>query len=101
MSLALPIPAHPGASPASKAHARAHRRWQNGREHAEREQWPQAAAAFEQATAMHDDAAYALAATHALIKAGRADDAVRRARALRRREPQAGLAYTLESHALL
>jgi predicted O-linked N-acetylglucosamine transferase (SPINDLY family) len=101
MTLALPNPAHPGATPASKAHARAHRRWQSGREHAEREQWPQAAEAFEQATALHGDAAYALAATHALIKAGRAGDAVRRARVLRQREPHAGLAYTLESHALL
>ena len=101
MSLALPIPAHPGATPASKAYARAHRRWQSGCEHAEREQWPQAASAFEQATALHTDAAYALAATHALIKAGRAGDAVRRARGIRQREPRTGLAYTLESHALL
>ena len=101
MALALPTPANPGATPASKAHARAHRRWQSGREHAEREQWPQAATAFEQATALHADAAYALAAAHALIKAGRASDAVRRARHIRQRDPRAGLAYTLESHALL
>ena len=42
-----------------------------------------------------------LAATHALIKAGRAADAVGRARAIRAADPRAGLAYTLESHALL
>ena len=51
--------------------------------------------------ALHADAAYALAAAHALIKAGRAGEAVERARGMRQGDPRAGLAYTLESHALL
>ena len=49
----------------------------------------------------HEGAAYGLAAAHALIKAGRADLAVRRAQSLRTRDPNLTLAYTLESHALL
>ena len=98
MSLQLPNPAPPGAS---RAHARAHKLWQAGQSHARREQWPLAAQSFEQAAALHGDAAYALAATHALIKAGRAADAVGRARAIRAADPRAGIAYTLESHALL
>ncbi len=98
MSLQLPNPAPPGVS---RAQARAHKLWQAGQSHARREQWPLAAQSFEQAAALHDDAAYALAATHALIKAGRAADAVGRARAIRAADPRAGIAYTLESHALL
>ena len=99
MALALPHPASPHAS--STAHARAHRRWLEGQGHAEREHWPLAAQAFEQATSLHGDEAYALAAAHALIKAGRAADAVKRTRGLRQIHPRAALAYTLESHALL
>jgi len=98
MALQLPRPAPPGSSP---AHSRAHRLWQAGQSHAQREHWPLAVRSFEEAAALHDDTAYALAATHALIKAGRAADAVRRARAIRALDPRAGLAYTLESHALL
>jgi predicted O-linked N-acetylglucosamine transferase (SPINDLY family) len=98
MSLALPTPARPGASP---AHARAHRRWQAGQALALREQWRLAAREFEQASGLHGDRAYALAAVHALIKAGRAAEAAERARALRETDPDAALAYTLESHALL
>jgi len=98
MALQLPHPAPPGSSP---AHSRAHRLWQTGQSHAQREHWPLAARSFEEAATLHGDTAYALAATHALIKAGRAADAVRRARAIRARDPRAGLAYTLESHALL
>ena len=101
MSIALPTPANPGGAPALRNHARAHRCWLGGQQHAEREQWPLAAAAFEQATALHGDEAYALAAAHALIKAGRSPDAARRARAVREKRPHAVLAYTLESHALL
>ena len=101
MALALPNPASPGASPASIAQVRAHRRWQAGQEHARCEQWPLAATAFEQATSLHDDAAYALAAAHALIKCGRAADAVQRARRMRRSHPMQMLGFTLESHALL
>ena len=102
MALALPNPASPNPSSASPAsHARAHRRWQEGQDHARREHWPLAAQAFEQAAALHGDEAYALAAAHALIKAGRAADAVRRTRGLREIQPRSGLAYTLESHALL
>jgi len=98
MALQLPNPAPPGSSP---AHSRAHRLWQAGQSHARREHWPLAARSFEEAAALHGDTAYALAATHALIKAGRSADAVQRARAIRARDPRAGLAYTLESHALL
>jgi predicted O-linked N-acetylglucosamine transferase (SPINDLY family) len=105
MALALPNPAGPGATPASgahaRAHARAHQRWEAGQEHARHDNWPLAAAAFEQATALHDDDAYALAAAHALIKAGRSVDAVQRARRIRKVHPHAALAYTLESHALI
>ena len=66
-----------------------------------RERWPAAAAAFAQATDLHGDAAYGLAAAHALIKCGRADEAARRARHLRQQHPLQRLGYTLESHALL
>ncbi len=99
MALALPNPTSPQAS--SAAHTRARRRWQEGQGHAEREHWPLAAQAFEQATQLHDDEAFALAAAHALIKAGRSEDAVLRTRGLRQSQPRNGLAYTLESHALL
>ncbi len=98
MALALPTPAAPGPSPAQ---ARAHRRWQAGQGHAQREQWPLAAQAFEQAAALHGDPAYVLHAAHALIKSGRAADAARRARGLRATAPRTATAYLLESHALL
>jgi protein O-GlcNAc transferase len=98
MALALPDPAHPGAS---RDHVRAHRRWQAGQELARREQWPLAAREFEHASGLHRDRAYALAAVHALIKAGRSAEAVQRARAIRQADPRALLAYTLEAHALL
>ena len=98
MAVQLPDPSPPGGLPAQ---TRAHKRWQAGQGHARREQWPLAAQEFEQAAALHGDPAYVLAATHALICAGRAGDAVRRARALRAAEPRTRLAYTLESHALL
>src|SRR4051812_28945205 len=98
MALALPDPARPGNS---REHLRAHRRWQAGQALAQREQWPLAARQFEQASGLHADHAYALAAVHALIKAGRAAEAAERARALREANPEAALAYTLESHALL
>lgn len=96
MALALPQP-----SPAAARHPQALRRWKTGQEHARLEQWPLAARAYEQATRLHDEPAYVLAAAHALIKAGRADDAIALTRRLRRRRPDAVLAYTLESHALL
>src|SRR5450755_3561338 len=98
MALQLPNPSPPGALP---AHARAHRRWRAGQLHAEREQWPLAAQAFEQAAALYGDSVYVLHAAHALIKAGRPADAVRRARGVRAAEPRSALAYVLESHALL
>jgi predicted O-linked N-acetylglucosamine transferase (SPINDLY family) len=98
MALALPVPARPGAS---REQLRAHRRWQAGQALAQREQWPLAAREFEQASGMHGDRAYALAAVHALIKAGRAAQAAERARAVREADPSVALAYTLESHALL
>src|SRR5205085_9838682 len=98
MALALPAPARPGAS---RDHVRAHRRWQAGQALAAREQWPLAAREFEQASGLHGDHAYGLAAVHALIKADRSAEAVERARALRQAHPDVALAYTLESHALL
>jgi len=98
MALALPNPARPGSS---RDHVRAHRRWQAGQALAQREQWPLAAREFEQASGLHGDHAYALAAVHALIKAGRTAEAAERARAVREAEPLVALAYTLESHALL
>ncbi len=98
MALALPTPAAPGSSP---AHARAHRRWQAGQGHAEHEQWPLAAQAFEQAAALYGDPCYVLHTAHALIKSGRPADAARRAGGVRAVDPRAALAYLLESHALL
>ena len=98
MALALPVPARPGSS---REHLRAHRRWQAGQALAQREQWPLAAREFEQASGLHGDRAYALAAVHALIKAGRSAQAAERARAVREADPFVALAYTLESHALL
>jgi len=98
MALALPTPARPGSS---RQHLRAHRRWQAGQALARREQWPLAAREFEHASELHGDRAYALAAVHALIKAGRSAEAAERARAVREADPGLALAYTLESHALL
>ncbi len=66
-----------------------------------REQWPHAAVAFAQASALDADVAYALAAAHALIKAGRLTDALQRARNLRHRHRCESLAFTLEAQALL
>lgn len=100
MSLALPNPAEP-RGPANAPQQRAYQQWRAGQAHAQREQWAQAAQAYERAFAMHDDSAYGLAAAHALICAGRADEAVTRTRRLRRQRPQLALAYTLESHAWL
>lgn len=99
MSLAIPAPVHPGA--AAGARARAYRQWQQGQAHARREHWPAAAQAFERATDINDDPAFGLAAAHALIKAGRAAQAVQRAQQLRKRHPAERLGYTLEARALL
>lgn len=99
MPLALPEPVAPPKS--SAAPARAYQRWMAGRAHAQRERWAEAAQAFEQAFATHADDSYGLHAAHALICAGRADLAAKRAQALRRRRPALMLAYTLESHALM
>ena len=98
MPLALPIPARPDSS---REHLRAHRRWQAGQALAQREQWPLAAREFVQASGLHGDRAYALAAVHALIKAGHSAQAAERARAVREADPAAALAWTLESHAHL
>jgi predicted O-linked N-acetylglucosamine transferase (SPINDLY family) len=98
MAIALPRPPAPGPS---GAHARAHRRWQAGQALVRRQRWIEAAQAFEQAATICDHSAYALAAIHSLIEAGRPVDAVRRARAVRAAEPRLALACTLESHALL
>jgi predicted O-linked N-acetylglucosamine transferase (SPINDLY family) len=104
MSLALPEPAPmaTGANGAASARARrAHRRFLDGRALASREQWPPAAKAYEDAAGLADDAAYALAAAHAAIKAGQAARAVERLERLRAHQPGLTLAYTLESHAWL
>ncbi len=103
MSLALPTPSHPanGAAHITVNQSRAHRRYEVGQDHARCEEWPLAARAFEQATQLHGDEAYGLAAAHACIKAGRPLDAIKKTRALRSAYPQSCLAYTLESHALL
>ena len=69
MALVFPDPARPAAASARDAHARAaaqtharaHGRWRAGQDHLRREQWPLAAQAFEQASALHEDSAYALA----------------------------------------
>jgi len=98
MALVLPAPARPRSS---REHLRAHRRWQAGQALAQREQWSLAAREFEQASGLHGDRAYALAAVHALIKAGRSAQAAERARAVREGDPFVSLAYTLEAHALL
>jgi predicted O-linked N-acetylglucosamine transferase (SPINDLY family) len=99
MSLAIPLPERPPAS--SRAQLQAFRQWQAGQGHAQRERWDAAAAAFDQATELHADAAYGLAAAHALIKCGRAAEAAQRARRMRQRHPEQLLGYTLESNALL
>ena len=105
MALELPNPAGPGSHAPSGAHARAHaqahQRWQAGQAYARLDNWPMAAAAFEQSAAFRGDAAYALAAAHALIKADRSLEAVQRARGLRQMHPRAALAYTIEAHALI
>ena len=101
MALALPQPANPRTAPSSPR-SRAYRQWLKGRDHAQREHWPFAATAFEQASALDDtDSAYALAAAHALIQAGRATEALQRARRLRLCCPRESLAYALEARALL
>lgn len=99
MALVLPVPSAPATGHADQA--RAHRAWQEGQRHAERESWAQAAACHGRAAKAHDDPAYGLAWVHALIKAGDADQAQQRARALRAARPLLTLAATLESHALL
>lgn len=99
MSLAIPLPERPPAH--ARRHLQAFHHWQAGQDHARRERWPAAAAAFEQATELHADPAYGLSAAHALIKSGHAAQAAQRARRMRRRHPQQLLGYTLESHALL
>jgi predicted O-linked N-acetylglucosamine transferase (SPINDLY family) len=99
MSLALPQPQRPAG--ALRVQLQAYRHWQAGADHARRERWGAAAASFGQATDLVADSAYGLAAAHALIKSGRAAEAVRRAEQLRRRHPREMLGYTLQSHALI
>lgn len=99
MALDLPQPSAP--APGSPAQQRAFRHWHAAQASARIEHWAQAAQGFEQAFASHDEPAYGLHATHALIKAGRSDLATQRAQTLRHRRPTLTLAYTLESHALM
>ncbi len=101
MSLALPIPSSPRGVSAASRPMRAYTRWKQGKVHADREEWPAAALAYEEATRMQSDSAYALCAAHAFIKAGRSDLAVQRAHLVRLNNPNETLGYTLESHALL
>jgi predicted O-linked N-acetylglucosamine transferase (SPINDLY family) len=98
-TLVLPEPC--AAPPASSTERRAHRHFLSGRAHAAQEKWPHAFKAFEQAAKLSRDSAYALTAAHAAIKAGQAECAVVQLRALRSRQPELTLAYTLESHAWL
>jgi len=103
MSLALPTPAHSAAdaNALTNNQTRAHRRYEVGQDHARCEEWLLAARAFEQAAQLHGDEAYGLAAAHAFIKSARPLDAIKKTRLLRSAYPRSGLAYTLESHALL
>jgi predicted O-linked N-acetylglucosamine transferase (SPINDLY family) len=57
--------------------------------------------AFAQATDLHAESAYGLAAAHALMQCGRADEAAQRARQMRRLHPMQLLGYTLEARAWL
>jgi protein O-GlcNAc transferase len=99
MALQIPTPAQPG--PNARLPLQAFRHWQAGQGHAQRQRWPAAAAAYEQATDLHADPAYGLAAAHALIKSGRSADAVQRLRRHRQQHAQLLLGYTLEAQALL
>jgi predicted O-linked N-acetylglucosamine transferase (SPINDLY family) len=99
MALVFPQPTRPAHG--RRAEQRALRHWQTGVAQAGRAHWPAAAAAFVQANALHGDAAYGLAAAHALIKAGRLEEAVDAADAARRRDPRQLLGYTLQAQALL
>jgi len=96
-TLVLPEPTHTHGATAR----RAHQLFLAGRAHAAQERWPHAAKAFAQAADLSRDSAYTLTAAHASIKAGQADHALPRLRALRRVHPDLTLAYTLESHAWL
>ena len=100
-TLVLPEPSAALQGAASPVQKRAHRHFLNGRAHAAQEQWPHAFRAFEQAAKLSRDTAYALTAAHAAIKAGHAQQAVARLRAVRSEQPELTLAYTLESHAWL
>ena len=97
----LPCPSQPPV--ASWRHSRQRRAHSHfaGRPHARgaRAVGSHARKAFEQAATCTRDPAYALAAAHALIKAGQAQHAVARLRGLRSEQPALALAYTLESHA--
>ncbi len=101
MTLALPDPpplnarTHRHASAAPTAAG-----WTAARSRA-REQWPPAARAYEQAADLVGDAAYALAAAHAAIKAGQSRRALARLQRLRKQHRELTIAYTLESHAQL
>ncbi|HSB25575.1 MAG TPA: hypothetical protein VLE94_20940 [Burkholderiaceae bacterium] len=100
-SLVLPEPTSASRGAATPKQRRAHRHFLAGRAHAAQEQWSPAYKAFEQAAQLCNDTAYALTSAHAAIKAGQAQHAVTRMRALRARCPELTLAYTLESHAWL
>ena len=101
MPLQLPTPRAPHAQGTPAPARRAYRLWQTGQGHAQHQRWGQAANAFASAHDLAPDPPYGLAAAHALICAGRAPQAVQRARATRQQFPDNALGYTLESHALL
>jgi len=100
-TLVLPEPAVASSDAGSPKQRRAHRLFLSGRTHAAQERWPHAFKAFEQAARLSRDIAYSLLAAHAAIKAGQAQQALPRLRALRNEQPELTLAYTLESHAWL
>jgi predicted O-linked N-acetylglucosamine transferase (SPINDLY family) len=100
MALDLPAP-HCATPPVPPRAAQARLHWQRGREAAQGGRWPVAAQSFARAGALHADAAYELAAAHALVRCRRPADAVVHARRARRLDPAQLLAYTIEAHALL
>ena len=99
MALSFPQPDRP--EPSARTHMRAFRHWQAGQDHARHARWMAAALSFERATDLQADAAYGLAAAHALLRSGRVEQAAQRARRMRALHPMQLLGYTLESQALL
>jgi predicted O-linked N-acetylglucosamine transferase (SPINDLY family) len=101
MSLQLPLPTTPPPQGAAHGQVKAWRQWQQGQVAEQRGQWLQAAQAYSLASTLHAEPAYALAAVHAHIKAGQAQQAAAQAQVLVQRQPLCGHAHVLLSHARL